>query len=329
MFKYQLRTNYNVLLLSLVDYLSNWSIYITDNQIDIFQQLFGENKKDQQILNTYSKVRQSLDWVNEVPMLNWAYNGFNKHPKFSDLLPYLKYFEDRVDNQKYSIKDYLQKRSIDNTNLIKKLEPDLDSLFDNKLTKKLEQLFKISTPNTTLPIYLTISLRENSIQGGANGNGVSVQVPPNYNTTNTLPIIKSTITHEILHKIINNKKYSKVFETAESKKILNMTMKNIYPDKLKYFYNEIIVHTLSERILTKENIKHKIEYYKKQNNSKLESIIRILESIKILEPILLGYLNNNISITETRENLNNAFLDIYKKLTLVHADGLEPSTSPM
>jgi len=61
MFKYQLRTNYNVLLLSLVDYLSNWSIYITDNQIDIFQQLFGENKKDQQILNTYSKVRQSLD----------------------------------------------------------------------------------------------------------------------------------------------------------------------------------------------------------------------------------------------------------------------------
>ena len=100
MYRFNLLTNENVILLGLVDNFSDWDYFITDCQYDIFEQLFGKNTEDKVELKKYAIKRKKLGWQHEINLLTWAFKGFRKHPRFSPLLSHIKYFENRINQQK-------------------------------------------------------------------------------------------------------------------------------------------------------------------------------------------------------------------------------------
>lgn len=311
MYKFNLLTNENVILLGLVDNLSDWDYFITDCQYDIFEQLFGKNTEDKIELKKYARKRRKLGWQYEIDLLTWAFKGFKKHTKFSILLPHLKYFRNRINLQnELTVKKFLEDRVYENNQIIKKIETEIHSILTEQITEKIMLLFESQITNKTLPIYFTTSLRENSLQGGANGAGISIQVPPNSLATKNIALIRNTIIHEILHKLIDGKKYYKVFQIANKEDFFNQIYPNIYPNEIKGFFSEVIVHTLSECIFSNEDISLKLKHYKEQNNPKLGSMIQIYKCIPKVEKIIKEYITCNQPIETTRALLANSIINL-------------------
>ena len=208
------------------------------------------------------------------------------------------------------MKRFIENRVYENNQVITKIEAEIHSLLKKQAIKKITLLFESPVTNKILPIYFTSSLRENSFQGGANGAGISVQIPPNSLSSENLNLIENTIIHEILHKLIDGKKYYKVFQMSNKEHLLNKVYPNIYPDEIKFFFNEVIVHTLSECILSDEDVSVKLKYYKEQNNPKLSSMIQIYKRIPKFEKIIKDYITCNQSVDTTRVLLASSIVNL-------------------
>jgi hypothetical protein len=294
--KLNFKTNYNVLLWHFVDSLSKWDSYVGSHIYKYYTVSWKLTKEDKDWLKKYSLVRKKLDWEEETNLFKWAFSGFLKNQKFNELKEPVKYFEKRIDKKGQSLKEILKSR-LEDTLVAKTLfEKEIKKIDLNKELSKMSAIFNIDKDKEPTSVFLACSM-SNNIQGGANGNGLYVEIPYGKSPKENLHVI----VHEYLHKKLRPRNFFRNIKNKEMKGFFRRKEKKIYQGELADFFDEVIIHSLSEVIIFKHDPSKIINNYQ---NSRLKYI---WECVGKTTPILENYLYEKIDKITTCKKLFQIF----------------------
>jgi hypothetical protein len=256
----QIKTNYNTILLHHVDSLSRWDEFVSDHHWGYFQDQFKIDEATLNLFNDYSKKRKPLGWRAESSLLEWAYDGFPGNKRFSGLQEPIKSIENLKDKQGRTVREILVEVSIILKDKSAKLYKE-HLKYNNKaeeILKVYEKLFGVRGEKKIV-CYLVHSPRKGNLQGGANGESIYVELFPygNEDYSHT----SNTIFHESFHKILEvRKKLEKEFTKRKHMDFLKRIPK-LYPSPAHKYLDEVIVYTLSDVFLSKDDPDENIKRY--------------------------------------------------------------------
>lgn len=306
MYQLVLKTNYNVLLWHFVDSLSEWDFFVPDITKVFFKENWNYNTIDEENISKYAKLRKPMGWGDETNLFNWAFDGFPINKQFSVLLPPIRYFEERRNRKGKSLKDYIKFKYHDVVKGKMYIENRIQKENINDIVLRLLQLFDSSTKNTRqIDAYLAFSPRKNLVQGGANGEGIYTEIPPN-----EYDIAYETLIHEFLHTAVFPRDYFMNISEKKLRKFYRTTVESVYPDPIACLAEEGVIHTTSDVLLFHDDPQQKIRKAKKridEGSTRAVSDLHLWNLIVLIIPTLEKYLSGKSDVDETRKQLDTEF----------------------
>ncbi len=309
--KLEIRTSYNVTLVHLVDSTSKWDRYVESYAFDYFQKEFGITEQDGMYLADYVKIKKPLGWENETELFNWAYSNFPQSRKFDKLLPIIRYFEERKNRDG----DTLKKLLVRITSQIEKNNyTQISDVFAKEWVisvKKCIELFGSETNDEVLPCYLLYSADEKSTVGGANGDGIFLELTSK--DISEKKFLNDVVLHEFLHKQVTPRKYfeQNVKLFRENPKLDASRLG--YPDRFTRYIEEVVVYAICDTISgSKKTRAEKIASYTER---KRPEMVALWKGIADIMPVLKNYLLGKVDISTTRQLLVDYFVEKAKQST--------------
>ncbi|MDD3661595.1 MAG: hypothetical protein PHG63_00870 [Candidatus Dojkabacteria bacterium] len=306
-----LMTSYNVLLFHFVDMLSRWDYFVEPYTFNFFKSTWGISKQDRAHLQAYASIRTRIGWDQETALFEWAYRGFPNNDSFSPLLEHIQYFENRIDRSGRDVKSILKQELHEVKKCRKYLEQKFTKVHLTTIVAQLSKLFGTNTQNTRINVFLAASLVKGSCQAGANGNGIYTEVPPN-----DFKGAYQAIVHEYLHKMVRPHEYFESIVDPELKVLYHSTIDEVYEDKMFHFFEEIVIHAVTDVILFHSNPQDELVYAQKRQGieeKRRKREVHLWRATQLVTPILSGYLDGEKSKEETLEALNDTLKSYLEK----------------
>lgn len=301
------RTNYNVLLVDLINGVSRWDHFVAPHLSRYFYSMYVQTPEIEVHLREYAKIKRNLGWDAEADVLNWAYNGFQSDVRFDPLLEHLRFLEATSGNMGGTLKQQLEK-----------VEPRIQEavdLFNKKFTdvptkKSIEQLipvFNTEVKEGTLPAYISFTPYEESRQGGANGEAIIAQIAITGNIEERVNDTLVQMVHEFTHKELDPSAYFK------GKEGYDQVYEGIYMGPFRNFVEEVIVYSVNDILAFKIDPQQRIKMIEKSfggdeiNRSRW---IRLYEEVMFVTPLLKKYLEGHL----TKESLLQSLTDEFNQI---------------
>lgn len=311
--KLDFRVSYNTTLFNFVDFLSKWDIFVGEHIYDYFLANYGLDTMDLLELEKYVLIRREFGWAAESDLFDWAYSGFRKESKFFPLLEFIRYFEERENVQGDSLKSELEEATTHLESLTQSLEEKFDSINAEVYLSPFLELFQSKKIENNIFCYLTYTPDPNSSQAGANGNSIYSQINTKFITEQSTQRLLTRITHEFAHKFLNPGKYFQNHPDLDKRKVYGEKYKTFYPDKYYGFIEEVIIYSIVNVLMFKEDADVEVRRYQedgKKFNSGLQHPLMLWTSIKDVKPILEAYQNGKSDRQTTMTALDDYFIGL-------------------
>lgn len=304
MIELEVIVDYNVILTHFVDTLSCWDYHVEKYVLDYVEKEYGITKKDEVLLKTFVKIRKPLGWKNETALFEWANDGYPNNQKFDKLLPIIKHFESIKDARMVSIKQLL----LEKTNLIKangyeNISEAFSTQYGNFI-EILSKLFDSKSVSELLKCYLAYSPDNNSSMGGANGDGIYIELRDS--EIEGKRMLDDVVLHEYLHKRISPSTYfENNVEKISSHQYLKIDVIGYRSDFMNII-EESIVYALCD--IVRENKITPVEKIKRFEAKGRNDMVALWVMVNDIMPILTEYVKNGANIVTTRQKLTEYFL---------------------
>jgi hypothetical protein len=294
-----LKTNLNVILYNFVDHLSKWDYFIASHILEHYKNNYKLSSVEEKYLEKYRVQRKEFNWEAEAELLKWAFDGFDKESRYSPLLPTINHFKENNE-----LMNELKNGLLD----IENVKDEIEVEFKNRKVEELIEVFSVFETNPhegVLPAYLVYSPWEGKTQGGANGDGIYTQVPRTGNRELQVIRSASTVFHEYLHKELNPGRFFR--ENKNQDGFYSSKHKEIYPDAIEFFVEEVIVHCLSNVMTFDESPDFQIQNYSRKEEVGDQHFVFLWKTIKEVWPVLKEFREGEILKSELILKLDEYF----------------------
>jgi hypothetical protein len=170
--------------------------------------------------------------------------------------------------------------------------------------QKCIELFESEANDGVLPCYLLYSVDEKQAVGGANGEGIFLEL-----TNRDIAekkFLNDVVLHEFLHKQVSPHKYFKKSVKLFRDKPELEARKLGYPDRFTSYIEEVIVYSLCDIIRdNKKTPTDKIAFYTERQRPEMVSLWKGIGDVM---PMLRDYFLGKYDIPSTRKLLEDYFV---------------------
>lgn len=172
---------------------------------------------------------------------------------------------------------------------------------------KMQQLSGFTPEWDYLPAYIVPTPNPNSMQGGANGDGVTVEVYPESNDLDRA--FKLTV-HEFAHKALDPSYYFEhVLEGEEldffKQRNVNVSLNNYYAHM-----EELIVRSFIDVRQFNADPNKEADNYRGRESSRTDNYAISWEHVNYIYPVVNNYLDGGLDVDATRLELIQEFHQI-------------------
>lgn len=304
-----IRVSYNTTLLSFIDSLAHWDYFVSSHILQYFKERYGITEDEQRLLDSYAGTRKSLGWSEETGLLNWAFAGFPEDSKYSSLLPVIKHFENKIIQEgNRTLKDELEYATHKLATRKEELITFYDSFNVAETLSVFAPVFESSERIGSLPAYITYTPYNYAAQGGANGDGIYVQVFPECDS-DELKHKAGIFVHEFLHKELNPGRFFAHHPVLGER--YSRVVPEIYSDDLAQLMEEVIVYALSNVLMLNEHPQIKMKRYDEKyrdDPNRRNHWVTLWSAVENSAPLLQAFRENKISMEQLRQDLDNALM---------------------
>lgn len=310
MIELEVIVDYNVILTHFVDTLSCWDYHVEKYVREYVEREYGITGKDEQLLKAFVEIRKPLGWKNETELFDWAHKGYPDNAKFNELLPIIKHFENKKSLAQMTISSYLESK----TQLIKANGYEsVSTAFAEKYETyihRLTKLFASKVYEKPLPCYLTYSPDEKWTMGGANGEGICIELKDSEIKDGR--ILDDVILHEFLHKRVSPHSYYETNNKEISQRRDARADNFGYPDLYTSLIEEAIVYAICDIVrYNKKTPTDKIQFF---NENRRPEMVALWTVVRDITPVLREYLLEEAEEEQTRKQLTKYFVQKLREI---------------
>jgi len=294
-----LRANTNASLLHFVDFASQWHFRTHADTRRYFEREYGITDADRKMFDQYASVRHDFGHPAETELLQWAYEGFPDHPKFTQLRSAIDYFAQRSNGQR-TVRQEMESHDKNIAEWIEKLNKEIHEVHLDRVVVQMQRLF--DRPHASEPAvvaYLVAGVND-SVRGGANGEGIYMEIQKS-DRQNPIQVLA----HEYLHKVVSASVYYQAPEFSD----FWPEVTNIYRASYLDFIEEVITYAVTNVIMFGQNPERTRAMWSEliDDLADRERMILLWNTIEKAVPILRNYLDDKTDIATTRGKLENLF----------------------
>lgn len=249
-------------------------------------------------------MRSKLGWRETADLLDWAYMGFPENERYQELLPYVRYFENHENKDGLTLKEDIEEFA----DAVKQREGEIKAeLGESKILPtlvKVEPLFdRVGKHKQPVTCYL-LHAPGSGIQGGANGDAISVEVPIGGKASAVR--IAKIIIHEYTHKVLEIRHLLKDQLGEEASKFYRQGISSLHGDDLGGFFNEALTYVIADIKLNGENPQEEIQILRdreEKGDARSGKYRNIWEAALVCKPVLDDYFSGKTDVAETRRRI--------------------------
>lgn len=297
------RTNSNSLFWHFVDSCSLWEYHVSKHNRKFLNENVNLSARDLQELDNYKKYRSVLGWDEESLLFHWAYEGFPTRKKYNDLYETIEYFKaKKLTKENQTLEEYFSKKVPMIKTFISKLNASNNYSDFDRIVNKVLEIFPLSDIKREVICYVAYSPYNQIRQNGANGDSLYVEVNEKTSADSDSSLI-SILIHEYIHNVDGVYKYLTTKLSTNDCKLFQTKLRRFHNEEGKIF-DEMIAYSVSPAITHKTDIDERITFFLKKGD--LESQ-RIWQGVKLMKPIIEGYLEDKITKEAAFEKLISTF----------------------
>lgn len=306
----QFISSYSLSLYHFVEKLTIWEPNVSHQFQDYLNERYELSTEDEAILEKLKQQRNKLGWDYEVLLHEWAEQEFPDNEQFTDIYTAVRWFENKTDKSGESFAEKIAKFQPllnEKTRMLEQMWNDLE--IQDEFTK-MQALLEFTYPGSSIPAFIVPSPDPDSLQGGANGEGITVEVYPD---AEDLDNSFSLIVHEFAHKAIDPSHYFENLEDHALREFFQQKDDKISLNNYADHIEELIIRSFIDvRHFGAEPIKM-ADNYRDRESMRTDMYALSWEHVEFIFPEINNYLEGRYSIEETREKLITTFQEKISK----------------